>query len=180
MNCKYFDTFLNHAEKRKDSPWGVALDSMKAMKTLFGSLFAFTFCLFLSGTALAEGPWETNIEEAVKKAKAEGKLVMVEFTGSEWCPPCIMMNKEVFSKQEFLDGAQKDYVLVKIDVPKPGSDNNHPSVKLMTQYKVQGVPTVILLDAESKEFTRFSAAENNTVESFLKRLAQEKRRKDMI
>lgn len=150
------------------------------MKTLFTSLFAFTFCLCLSGAALAEGPWETSIEAGVAKAKAEGKLVMVEFTGSEWCPPCIMMNKEVFTKPAFLEGAQKDYVLVKLDIPKPGTDNAHPNMALMKKFKVTGVPTVILMDAEGKEFKRFSAAENKTVETFLERLTSEKRRKDMI
>ena len=43
--------------------------------------------------------WTTDLDEAFKKAKSENKSVLVEFTGSDWCPPCIAMRKNVFSKR---------------------------------------------------------------------------------
>ncbi|MFT5634213.1 MAG: thiol:disulfide interchange protein [Rubritalea sp.] len=136
--------------------------------------------LMVSGSALAEGPWLTNIEAGVKKAKAEGKLVMVEFTGSDWCPPCMMMDKEVFSKKEFLADAQKSYVLVKLDAPNSNPELKKATQELMKKYKVKAFPFVLLFDAEGKEFKRFAATENRTVEDFIKRLLKEKRRKDML
>ncbi len=136
--------------------------------------------LILCGSALAEGAWLTNIEEGVKKAKAEGKLVMVEFTGSDWCPPCMMMDKEVFSKKEFLEEAQKSYVLVKLDAPNKDPELKKATSDIMKKYKVNSFPFILLIDAEGKEFKRFTATENRTVEDFIKRLAKEKRRKDMI
>ena len=149
-----------------------------SMIKLFRNLFL--VAIVLSGSVLAEGPWLTSIEEGLKKAKDEGKLVMVEFTGSDWCPPCIMMNKEVFSKKEFLDKAQKDYVLVKLDAPKSDPELEKSTKELMKKHMVTGFPTVLLFDAEGKEFKRFVATENRTVEGFIKRLLKEKRRKDMI
>lgn len=137
--------------------------------------------LMVSGVSVAsaKGPWLTSIDEGMKKAKAEGKLVMVEFTGSDWCPPCMMMDKAVFSKKEFLEGAQKSYVLVKLDAPNKDPELKKSTQKLMQEYKVMGVPTVVLFDANGKEFKRFTATENPTVDEFLKRLETEKRRKEM-
>ena len=120
----------------------------------------------VSGSALAEGPWLTNIEAGVKKAKAEGKLVM--------------MDKEVFSKKEFLADAQKSYVLVKLDAPNSNPELKKATQELMKKYKVKAFPFVLLFDAEGKEFKRFAATENRTVEDFIKRLLKEKRRKDML
>lgn len=143
----------------------------------------FLVTLIITGSALAaeaNGPWLTDIEAGVKKAKAEGKLVMVEFTGSDWCPPCMMMDKEVFSKKEFLDEAQKHYVLVKLDAPNKDPELKKATQKLMKKYKVGGYPTVLLFDAEGKEFKRFVATENRTVKDFINRLVKEKRRKDML
>ena len=124
--------------------------------------------------------WLTSIEEGLKKAKADNKLVMLEFTGSDWCPPCMMMDKKVFSKQAFIDGVKKDYVIVKLDMPKSDPELKKANEGLMKEYKVDGVPTVILLDAEGKEFNRFIASQFRTVADFLKKLAQDKRRKDML
>jgi thiol:disulfide interchange protein len=136
--------------------------------------------LMISGSVLAESPWLTNIEDGVKQAKAEGKLVMVEFTGSDWCPPCMMMDKAVFSKKEFLDEAQKHYVLVKLDAPNSDPELKKSTQETMKRYQVRAFPFVLLFDAEGNEFKRFAATENNTVEGFIKRLLKEKRRKDMI
>jgi thiol:disulfide interchange protein len=135
--------------------------------------------LMISGSAVAKGPWLTNIEDGVKKAKAEGKLVMVEFTGSDWCPPCMMMDKAVFSKKKFLDEAQKHYVLVKLDAPNSDPELKKSTQETMKKYKVRAFPYILLFDAEGEEFKRFAATENNTVEGFIKRLLKEKRRKDM-
>lgn len=148
------------------------------MLKLFRNLFMVT--LMVSGSAMAEGPWLTNIEDGVKKAKEEGKLVMVEFTGSDWCPPCKMMNKAVFSKKEFLEGAQKNYVLVKLDAPNSDPKLAKSTKEVMAKYNVRAFPSILLFDAKGKEFSRFTATEHPKIEDFLKRLEKEKRRKDML
>lgn len=136
--------------------------------------------LFSSLGLMAGEGWMTNIDEAVKKAKDENKSVMVEFTGSDWCPPCKMMEKEVFSKEEFVTEASKQYILVKIDIPNSDPELKAKNTKVMQQYKVQGVPTVLLLDAEGGEFSRFPASQFKTVETFLENLEHQLKRKDMF
>ena len=144
------------------------------------ALLVFMLSLFASVQLMAGEGWMTDIDEAVKKAKELDKAVMVEFTGSDWCPPCKMMEKEVFSKPEFVEQASKKYVLVKIDIPNSNPELKAQNSKVMKKYKVKGVPTVILFDQEGEEFNRFTASQFKTVETFLENLEHQLKRKDMF
>lgn len=121
----------------------------------------------------------TDVDAALAKAKKEKKPVMVEFTGSDWCPPCIMMHKKVFSKKAFTDGASKKYILVKIDIPKADKALYKKNQKVLKKYKVSGVPTVLLFGDNGKEFSRFSASQFPTVKGFLAQLDTALEKKDM-
>ncbi len=123
----------------------------------------------LTSTAFAntlEG-WSTDVEAALALAKKENKAVLVEFTGSDWCPPCIMMRKNVFSKKEFVEKASKDYVLVEIDLPKADKALAARNQIVAEKYKIDGFPTVVLLNGEGKEFSRFYASEYPEMDKFL-------------
>lgn len=150
---------------------------MRTKKLVFtaAALFIATASSLLAG----EG-WLTSIPEAQKQAKAENKALFVEFTGSDWCPPCMMMEKAVFSKKEFVEGAGKDFILVKIDIPNNDKELRAKNEKVLAQYKVNGVPTVVLLDAEGKEISRFVASSFNTVDKMLAELKKQLRMKDMF
>ncbi len=135
----------------------------------------------LSASALASAPegWTDNLEEALKTAKKEKKSVLVEFTGSDWCPPCIMMKRNVFSKKEFLEGASKNFVLVHLDFPngdKALAEKNEP---IREKFSVEGFPTIVLLNADGKEFTRFIASEHPKVDAFLTHLDASLEKKDL-
>ena len=135
----------------------------------------------LSASAFANVPegWSTDLEKAFAQAKKEKKAVLVEFTGSDWCPPCIAMRKNVFSKKEFVDAASKKYILVKLDFPKGDkaiAEKNNPYAE---KYKIEGFPTVILFDSEGKEFTRFFASQYPDTNAFLKHLEAALERKDL-
>ena len=94
--------------------------------------------------ALAEPQWLTSLPEAEALAKRENKLILVDFTGSDWCVVCIRVEKEVFTKPAFTDYAKKNLVLVRIDFPL---DNKQPAAlkaandALQAKYKVNGFPT---------------------------------------
>jgi len=129
-------------------------------------------------TATLDG-WSTDFDKALEKAKAEKKCVLVEFTGSDWCPPCIAMRKNVFSKAEFVTAAAKDFLLVEVDFPrgdKELADKNQPFLK---KYKVTAFPTVVLLDPDGKEFTRFFASQFPKIEDFVKHLDEALEKKDL-
>jgi len=123
--------------------------------------------------------WSTDVEAAVAQAKKEKKAVLVEFTGSDWCPPCIIMNKNVFSKKEFIDAASKDFVLVEIDLPDSDKELAAKNMIVAEKYKIEGFPTVVLLNGEGKEFTRFFAAEYTKIDDFLAHLKASLEKKEL-
>jgi thiol:disulfide interchange protein len=135
----------------------------------------------LSSTAFATTPegWYTDLEKAFVKAKAEKKSVLVEFTGSDWCPPCIAMRKNVFSKKEFVDTASKKYVLVELDFPKGDKELADKNQPLAEKYKIEGFPTVILFNSAGKEFSRFYASKFPKTDEFLKHIDQALEKKDL-
>jgi thioredoxin-related protein len=92
---------------------------------------------------------------ALAKGKAEKKCVLLDFTGSDWCGPCIEMKKVVFSKPEFATYADKNLVLVEVDSPHHKSqpeELKQQNERLKKQYGVDksGWPTVVLLDPDGK------------------------------
>lgn len=93
--------------------------------------------------------WLTDLPQAQAKAKKEGKLVFMEFTGSDWCPWCIKQHHETYSKQEFADYAKKNLVLVELDFP---AGKEQPAAlkatnqKLLKKYNPEeAFPSVVLM-----------------------------------
>jgi thiol:disulfide interchange protein len=150
---------------------------MSLKKTLLSAIA--TLAVTVTSLFAGEG-WMTNIDEAKELSKKENKPLFVEFTGSDWCPPCIMMEKKVFSKPAFKSGAEEDFILVKIDIPNGDKILKVKNQKVLDKYNVSGVPTVILLDPKGKEFSRFSASKFNSVDKMLAHLKQQLRLKDMF
>jgi protein disulfide-isomerase len=105
----------------------------------------------------AEPTWQTDFAEASKQAAQEHKYILLDFTGSDWCPWCIKMDKEVFGGSQFSDFATKNLVLVKVDFPRKTAQS--PTEKsqnedLAKKYGIEGFPTYILLDPNGKEVRR--------------------------
>jgi thioredoxin-related protein len=97
--------------------------------------------------------WTTSYEQGQEEAKANNKLVLLNFTGSDWCGWCIMLDREVFSKPQFKEYASKNLVLVEVDFPKmkPMSETMRmQNVRLAQRYQVQGFPTIIVLNGEGQ------------------------------
>jgi len=151
-----------------------------------GMMKAITWLASLTAVALTaaaqaapkEG-WMTDLDKAIEQAKTESKPVLVEFTGSDWCPPCIAMRKNVFSKKEFITAASEKFILVELDFPRGDKELAAKNKPHAEKYKIEGFPTVVLLDSEGKEFTRFFASQYPTVEAFLKQLDDALEKKDM-
>ena len=89
------------------------------------------------------------------------------------------MRKNVFSKKEFVDAAKKKFVLVEIDLPNGDAATKAKNEPLVQKHKVAAFPTVLLMDADGKEFTRFVASQFPTPEAFLKHLDEQLEKKDL-
>jgi protein disulfide-isomerase len=111
-------------------------------------------CGALLQAAAGELNWLTDVPKAQEKAKAEKKLVMLDFTGSDWCGWCIKLNKEVFSQPEFADYAKENLVLVEVDFPRGKAQTaelKKANAALQDKYKVEGYPTIIVLNEDGKK-----------------------------
>src|SRR6516162_3823532 len=74
--------------------------------------------------ARAEGPWFEEFDEALAAAKRDGKDLLIDFGGSDWCAPCKWLKSRILTKPEFIRKAQGQFVLLDIDIlqrtPLPG------------------------------------------------------------
>ena len=101
-----------------------------------------------------KAPWLTNYAEGRAQARAENKTLLITFTGSDWCPPCIMLRRQVFSQPEFADYAAKHLVLLEVDFPHAKAQSNAQKVanqKLADQFGIYGLPTIVVLDSSGKK-----------------------------
>ena len=114
----------------------------------------------LAGNASAEEGWLVSFEKAKEQAAKEGKPILMEFTGSDWCPPCKALHKNVLVKDVFKKEMPKHFVLLKLDNPKDKSKQTPEEIeqykKLSKEYKITGVPSILLSDTGGKVFYRTS------------------------
>ncbi|PWU18293.1 MAG: thioredoxin family protein [Verrucomicrobia bacterium] len=111
-------------------------------------------CCLLLRAGAAEVEWMTDVAKAQAKAKEDKKLVMLDFTGSDWCGWCIKLNKDVFSQPEFIEYAKKNLVAVEVDFPRhkeQPEDVKKANAALGKKYGVDGYPTIVLLNADGKQ-----------------------------
>jgi len=95
--------------------------------------------------------WMTDENVALAKAKAEGRPMLIDF-GAEWCPACKELEHETFPDANVRREAQR-FVALRADL----TDDDDEKVKaLRKKYGIDGLPVVILLDAEGKEVVRFN------------------------
>ena len=99
--------------------------------------------------------WTRSFEEAKELAAKDGKAILMEFTGSDWCPPCKALHKNVLS-QDVFQTVKEDYILLVLDNPRdktlvtPAEQEQYK--KLSAKYQVSGVPSVFLADNEGRPF----------------------------
>jgi len=98
--------------------------------------------------------WTDDYEAALKRAAAEKKLIVADFSGSDWCGWCMRLDKEVFDTETFRKDATNRYVLLMIDTPRDKSMLSEKAKKqnpeLLKKYAIRGFPTVLMLDKDGK------------------------------
>jgi protein disulfide-isomerase len=120
------------------------------MKRVLSALFV---CCVAGALFAADASWTTSVPEAKAKAAKENKLVLLDFTGSDWCGWCKKLDAETFSQPEFGSYAKKNLVLVEVDFPhdKEQSDALKAANKALAQkYDVSGFPTLVVLKPDGK------------------------------
>ncbi len=121
------------------------------------------FGLLAAGRAGAQQPapaWTSDLTAALAQAKASQKPVLIVFSGSDWCKPCIMLKQEVFDQPEFAQYAKDKFVLARFDFPR-NKKNRLPAAqtKLNEQAAAQlnregAFPAVVLLSPTGQVLAR--------------------------
>lgn len=126
---------------------------MKIFGLRFATIAAALLAIFAS-SARADVTWLTDFKRAQQEAKTGSKLLLVDFTGSDWCGWCIKLNREVFSKPEFKDYATKNLVLLEVDFPRQKKLNagmQQQNEELAQHYQVEGFPTIVVLNGDGQK-----------------------------
>src|SRR5215475_7138125 len=113
------------------------------MRRLFLLLAFYAVCQAVRSEKLE---WFTDTQAAQAKAKAENKLVLLDFTGSDWCIWCQRLKRDVFDKPEFAQFAQSKLVLVEVDFPRHKAlpeAQLQANARLDKTYDINSFPTII-------------------------------------
>lgn len=134
-------------------------------------LFAVLFLLW-AGVVTADEAWTEDIAAAIETAEKEEKDLLLLYTGSDWCPPCKKLEKDILAQKEFLKEAKSKYVLVKFDFPQAAPQSEElveQNQKWLTKYGIDGYPTIVLIDSEQRPFG-FAGYESGSVADYLEML----------
>lgn len=112
--------------------------------------------LLFIATAGYSQDWKTDFNSAKQEATAQNKHLLLVFSGSDWCAPCIKLDKTIWQSAEFKQYATESLILERADFPKKKQNQLDPNIKKQNQelaekYNKDGVfPLVVLLDASGK------------------------------
>jgi thioredoxin-related protein len=153
--------------------WAALLEINGVKLNRFFVLLASVVVLAGADSARAESKWETDLKKAQEEAKAAHKLLLVDFTGSDWCGFCVRMNRDVFSKQQFKDYASKNLVLLEIDFPRAKEQPQNvreQNQRLAAEYQIEGFPTFVVLNGEGRKVWRYEGYFPNGPDAFIAEL----------
>jgi len=117
---------------------------------------ALLLLLFLSATNLQAQNWTTNFDQAKQEAKANNKKIILVFSGSDWCAPCIKLEEKIWKSTQFRNYAKDHYVMLRADFPrrkknKLPKEQQAANNMLAEKYNPNGYfPLVVVLSPEGK------------------------------
>lgn len=138
------------------------------IKLLVAAAFIFTTSL-----APSPSPWLNNLDKAEQLAKNEHKLILLNFSGSDWCIPCMKLRADIFDSDAFMDYAKGNLVLVNADFPRKKKDmlskeQQKENDALAAKYNPDGrFPFTILLDSNGTKLKVWDGYYSNGPENFV-------------
>jgi thioredoxin-related protein len=153
-----------------------------ARSTLLKSMAVTAFALLTlllapaSGEAVADDPqWHDSLEAALSSAKASGRPILTIFTGSDWCPHCKTLDKNILKSDTFRDWAGENVVLLEIDMPRKGisSEVRNARSQVCRSYGVRSYPTVMLIGSDGKAIYRKSGYGGQSPQQWIATMAKQ-------
>jgi len=127
---------------------------------------------FIAASIFIAVGWETDFEKAKEKAAKEHKFILLNFSGSDWCIPCINLKRTIFENIYFQNFADSNLVLINADFPRLKKnqltkDQQKSNEKLADKYNPDGIfPYTLLLNAEGKLLKSWEGLPDFTAEQF--------------
>ena len=115
-----------------------------------------TSFLLALGTFVMAQSWETSLNIAKQKSVDEHKNIVLCFSGSDWCIPCMKLEKNIWESKEFVEYSADHFVLLRADFPKKKANAlpkelQEENDKLAESYNKQGLfPLVVVLNSSGK------------------------------
>jgi thioredoxin-related protein len=126
---------------------------------------------------LAVSSWGNDFDAAKQKAKKEHKYILLNFSGSDWCGPCIRLHKEIFDAETFITFADSNLILVNADFPRLkknqlAKEQQKKNDQLAEQYDPQGIfPYTVLLNEDGKVLQQWNGLPPVSPEQFVNQVA---------
>ena len=124
-------------------------------------IFTIVFTLFITVISVnaqqkqVDLNWQTDFEKAKQDAKADQKLILMYFTGSDWSKPCKLLNEDFFYTKKFKEATQDHFILVRINSPRRpdliSTAQIDKNLALRKLYSQKVFPSVVITDAEGKQ-----------------------------
>ena len=140
---------------------------LKTMAALGGVILA----TFLLGSWALRGPgvnWQPYSEQLLQEARQARKPVVIDFTAA-WCTPCRALDDITFHHPDVVAKANRDFVMIKVDLTQK---ENPLATRLLGQYGIKGVPTLVFLDSQGQEFTELRLVDFLPPEQMLPRMTE--------
>lgn len=123
-----------------------------------------TFCL---------SNWLTDLNQAINIAKESEKKIILVFSGSDWCKPCMQLKENVFQTDAFINHTSKDYILVNIDFKRDTVGISKKQLEANNQvaekYNPDGTfPLIIILDSNGTILKSIDGYKGETASYFIK------------
>ncbi len=137
-------------------------------------IIAIVIMIVSVSTTIAQ-EWQTNLDEAKEIASKESKPIILVFQGSDWCAPCIKLDREIWSTDTFKKYSSENYVMLQADFPKRKKNalseaQTTANAKLAEAYNKNGIfPFVVVLDSNGKVLGE-TGYKKTTPENYIKEL----------
>ena len=129
-------------------------NTMKKLLFILFTLFSISCQINSNNNEKLEKIWLTDVSQAIKESKVSGKPIFAFFTGKDWCSWCKKLERQVLSKDGFINYAKENLVLLELDFPRGRRNLPQKQIELARKFKIKGYPTVILMDSSTNKIAK--------------------------
>ncbi|NPA46876.1 MAG: thioredoxin family protein [Chlorobi bacterium] len=133
----------------------------------------FLIFMFMGFVSMQAQEWVYDYDEALEQARAENKKIILVFSGSDWCVPCIKLERYIWTSPEFKAYAKEHYVMLRADFPRKKKNRLSPEQRrkneaLAAKYNPHGYfPLIVVLSPDGKVLGETGYDKNKTPADYI-------------